>query len=157
MLEQLARRAVVDMARTRKMVHVPGHDRVVAKFSRANTPDDALKNARRRLHAALRAPPLESKLEGDAVAYAERFDCLHYKLNGAGRRGKGDRVFALPNGWTWWVEFKRKGEAARADQALVHRELRRRHQIVDVVDTIGKFKRRLHHLLAKHTGGGALL
>lgn len=111
----------------------------------------------RNIKRILDAPPVESKLEGEAVVYAQDFDCLHYKLNGIGKRGKNDQLFVLPNGWVWFVEFKRKGEAPRRLQRLDHKNLRRRHQVVDVVDSLKKFKDRLHRLLALHTGGSALM
>jgi hypothetical protein len=118
--------------------------------------DEVLKRARAALHRFARRER-ESKLEKDAVDYAVTFDCVHYKLNGAGRRGKVDHLFALPNGWDWYVEFKRDGEEPRTLQRLDHKNLRRRHHIVDVIDALPKFKNKLHALLAKHTGGSALL
>lgn len=107
------------------------------------TADRLRRATSRNLKRALKAPPLESKLEGAAVAHAAARDCLHYKMNGAGRRGKVDHAFALPGGRTWWVEFKRKDETARRQQRLDHDALILRGHRVDVIDDLGTFKKRL--------------
>jgi hypothetical protein len=98
-------------------------------------------------------PPRESKLETAAFEYAESYDCIHYKLNSPGRKGKKDQVFVTPNGYVWWVEFKRKGEPLQKLQRIEAKRMRARFQLVDRFDDLAKFKNKLHDILLLPTRG----
>src|SRR5580765_7258037 len=78
----------------------------------------------------------ESKTEKDVKKWAEEVGILVVKMNLRGRKGWPDRIFILPNGLVLWVEFKRPGEQPRDLQAYVHRELRKRKQLVYVADHV---------------------
>lgn len=52
---------------------------------------------------------LESEVERQVVAYAKDKGCIIYKLNGAGERGKPDRLI-LRNGKALFLELKRPGK-----------------------------------------------
>jgi hypothetical protein len=52
---------------------------------------------------------LESEVERQVTAYAKSHDCLTYKLNGQGERGKPDRLI-LRNGKSLFLELKRPGK-----------------------------------------------
>ena len=48
----------------------------------------------------------EADIEAKCARFAEALGLVTYKLNPRGRRGAFDRVYALPNGETLWVEHK---------------------------------------------------
>jgi hypothetical protein len=92
-------------------------------------------------------PPVEAKCERKAVKHAGLLRCLHYKLNSLGRRGKDDHVFVTPNGYVWWVEFKREDEDPRALQIIEHNKLIHREQLHSVIRTMAEFEFKLGWLL----------
>ena len=52
---------------------------------------------------------LESDVESAVTTYAKSQGCVTYKLNGAGERGKPDRLI-LRNGEVLFLELKRPGQ-----------------------------------------------
>ncbi len=66
---------------------------------------------------------LESDVEGQVVTYAKSHGCILYKLNGAGERGKPDRLI-LRNGKVLFLELKKPGETPRLLQWHHIRKLR---------------------------------
>lgn len=79
--------------------------------------------------------PLESDIEGDAVAFAERRGWWVAKFVSPGRRGVPDRLF-IRGGRHVFVEFKRGDETARRQQTKRHREMREHGAEVHVIDNL---------------------
>jgi hypothetical protein len=59
---------------------------------------------------------------------------LSAKLTTPGQTGYPDRIFWLPNGRLFLIEFKRPGEKARKKQLYVHQLLRKLGYQVEVHD-----------------------
>jgi hypothetical protein len=103
-------------------------------------------------------PVLESYTEDKAVEYAcgKRVKkvrlpgkgCVHYKLNGLGKMGKPDQLFVTPNGYTYFVEFKREGEEPTELQKLEAAALLARHQLHSFIWTLDEFKFKLDWILS---------
>lgn len=74
-------------------------------------------------------------------------DCIHYKLNGMGKMGKPDQLFVLPNGYAWFVEFKRVGEEPSPLQLIEARGLIEHHQYHAFIWTLDEFTFKLDWLL----------
>ena len=75
----------------------------------------------------------ESKVEKACCKYAAKRGVLPIKLAG-GVTGEPDRIFLLPQGIFWLVEFKRPGGPLRPRQIERHRELAEMGIYVTVVD-----------------------
>jgi len=85
---------------------------------------------------------LESKLEDDCVKLAiEDYEVDSLKMDLA-KRSWPDRLFETPD-HPWFVEFKRKGEGPRVQQAARLDKLRARGYRVSVIDDIDTFEREL--------------
>ncbi len=67
----------------------------------------------------------ESSLEVSVVEWAKKHG-VHYciKLKGAGNKGLPDRLFLIPGGRPFLVEFKKLGEKPTKLQEFTHAELR---------------------------------
>lgn len=78
---------------------------------------------------------LESDIEGDVTAWAERNDILHLKLNVRGRRGWPDHIY-LYSGRVCLIEFKRPDEEPEPLQVYVHELLLRRGFRVHIVSDV---------------------
>lgn len=101
--------------------------------------------------------PLESWTEGKSIEYAcgkkvrgrlvGGKDCVHYKLNGLGRMGKPDQLFVTPNGYTWFVEFKREGEEPTELQKREADAVTNRWQLHSFIYTLEEFKFKLEWVL----------
>lgn len=83
----------------------------------------------------MRAPPLETDIEGEAVAFAKRHGWWATKFTSPGRRGVPDRIF-IRDGVVMFIEFKRPGETLRTQQEKRIREMRAHGAIVHVVDNL---------------------
>lgn len=79
--------------------------------------------------------PLESSVERDACAYAEKRGWMVFKFVSPGRRGVPDRLF-IRNGRHLFIEFKRLDAEARKQQEKRHREMREHGAEVHVVDNL---------------------
>lgn len=73
----------------------------------------------------------EAYLEHSCCIYASRLGCRPIKLSD-GITGIPDRIFLLPGGRCWLVEFK-IGSELRPRQKLVHEQLAAIGHVVDVV------------------------
>lgn len=101
-------------------------------------------------------PPLESALEDNAIKHAcgPKGDgnggcgCLHYKQNGLGRMGKPDQAFVTPNGYVWWVEFKRTDEEPTELQVIESDKLLDREQLHSFIWTFDEFRFKLDWILS---------
>lgn len=97
--------------------------------------------------------PLENTTENKAVVYAcgtkrkPGRGCVHYKLNGLGRMAKPDQLFVTPNGYDWFVEFKREGEKPTRLQEIEAEELIERGQLHSFIDSFDEFCFKLDWIL----------
>lgn len=85
---------------------------------------------------------IESAIEAACVAHAGRQGILSYKLQ-AGITGVPDRLFLLPRGHVWLVEFKTKTGRLTSRQSWVHGELDKAGHMVSVVRSTEAFKEEL--------------
>lgn len=96
-----------------------------------------------------RRAKLERTIENNCVKHAVERGCLHYKLDGLGRRSKPDQLFVTPNGYAWFVEFKRPGEDLTPLQENERRELVARRQLHSQIDNETSFQLMLEWLLQR--------
>ena len=90
---------------------------------------------------------IESAIESACVHHAAKHGILSYKLR-SGITGVPDRLFLLPWGRVWLVEFKAKGGALSARQKWVHAELDRAGHPVSLIWSTEEFKEGLTHVLS---------
>lgn len=95
---------------------------------------------------------LESTLEAKSVKYAEKQNCHGIKIN---KRGWPDRLFRLNWGYSFYVEFKKPGEAKNFGkrqgekmQQHIHKQLRKSGTHVYVIDDFADFKKVFEYELA---------
>ena len=74
----------------------------------------------------------EAYLEQSCCIHARKQGCFPVKLSD-GITGVPDRLFLLPGGRLWLVEFKGKGGTLTPRQRLVHEQLAALGHVVDVV------------------------
>jgi hypothetical protein len=77
----------------------------------------------------------ESSIEASVVLWARKNKILALKLQGQGVKGFPDRVFLLPGGMIFFVEFKKLGEKPTQLQEHTHALLRSLGFRVAVHDT----------------------
>ena len=76
-----------------------------------------------------------TEIERAVCAYArEQYDFETYKFTSPARRHVVDRIWVTPRGRVVWVEFKAPGERPRGGQDRERVRLRRRGQLVYVID-----------------------
>ena len=80
--------------------------------------------------------PLEKEIEKKVCKYAESKGILQYKFVSPVHRGVPDRLFIIPNGAIFFIEFKRKGEKTTPGQAREHARMRRNNALVWVIDNV---------------------
>lgn len=98
-------------------------------------------------------PPRERDIERACVKLAQRAGVLTRKLV-APPAGWPDRIFCLPGGRTWWVEFKRpKARLTTLQHARVWELIDAGHDVV-VVDDVAFFAEQLKYRLTKPEEGG---
>lgn len=85
--------------------------------------------------------PLEKEIETKVCAYAKKLGVIHYKFTSPAKRSVPDRVFVLPGGRVFWIEFKRKGEMPRSAQAIEIAKLRQQGATVYIVNDVENGKR----------------
>jgi hypothetical protein len=99
---------------------------------------------------------LEKSVEEPCRLAAQSAGWVSRKMNGFGFRSWPDRLFLPPevplgrrsSASRFWVEFKRPGEDATAEQARIHKSLRLRGESVYVCHSKEEFLRALR----RHTG-----
>lgn len=82
------------------------------------------------------ANPVEKEIEKKVCKYAESKGILQYKFVSPAHRGVPDRVFILPSGPVFFIEFKRKGEKPTPAQLREHERMRKNNALVLVADSI---------------------
>jgi hypothetical protein len=75
--------------------------------------------------------PLEKTIETAVVKHAKKRGLLVYKLE---KRNAPDRLFILPSGYCFFIEFKRFGQKPRPGQEHEFQRLRNSGRAVYVVD-----------------------
>lgn len=81
----------------------------------------------------------EAELEFTCCEIADREGWLHIKLDRAARSWP-DRLFFLPYGQTWLVEFKLPNERVRKQQLANHRKLAQLDHPVSVIRSVRQFR-----------------
>lgn len=82
-------------------------------------------------------PLLESEIEGTACARILReLGLFSVKLARTNEAGYPDRMFILPQGRVFFIEFKRPGKRPDSKQALLHARLHHFGHYVETHDTI---------------------
>lgn len=84
---------------------------------------------------------LEKDIEAKVVKYAKERECLVRKMGGFGFAAWPDRLFVLPGGKTFWVEFKRPktGKLSAGQEELIM-VLRAMGHVVYVCDDVERGK-----------------
>lgn len=84
--------------------------------------------------------PLEKVIEQKVCDYAKSLGCLVYKFTSLSRRSVPDRILINPGGFTWWIEFKRKGKEPTSAQEVEISKMRKQGCTVYVVDDVKEGK-----------------
>jgi hypothetical protein len=79
---------------------------------------------------------LEKQIEAKVCEYAKERGLLVYKFTSPARAAVPDRLFILPNGKMFFVEFKREGEKPTPAQEREHHRLRQHKVNVWVIDNV---------------------
>ena len=79
---------------------------------------------------------LEKQIEKAVCDYAKEKGCLVYKFSSPGHAAVPDRMFILPGGRMFMIEFKAPGKKPTAPQLREHLRLRAMGVSIDVVDSI---------------------
>ena len=79
---------------------------------------------------------LEKQIEAKVCEYARERGLLVYKFTSPARAAVPDRLFVLPNGKMFFVEFKREGEKPTPAQEREHHRLRQHKVSVWVIDNV---------------------
>jgi hypothetical protein len=79
-------------------------------------------------------PKLEKDIEKRFCEYAKAQGCYPIKFEDPARRGAPDRMVLCPGGKVFFVEFKRKGETLRHEQAVYIKRLLDLGHDADIVD-----------------------
>lgn len=77
----------------------------------------------------------EKYLEKKLVKVVEQVGGMCIKIHNPYYRGLPDRLVILPDGGIVWVELKTLGKKPTKLQQLAHEELRKREQLVYVIDS----------------------
>jgi hypothetical protein len=101
----------------------------------------------------MRTDPLEKEIEKRVCLYAKLRGLLQYKFTSPNHRGVPDRMFVLPGGGVFFIEFKRKGEVPTALQEVAIAKLRKQGSLVFVVDSSELGKNTIDLVLAKGIQG----
>lgn len=79
---------------------------------------------------------LEKQIEARVCDYAKDRGLLVYKFTSPARAAVPDRLFILPTGKVFFVEFKREGQKPTVPQAREHARLRGHGVTVFVIDNV---------------------
>lgn len=93
--------------------------------------------------------PLEKDIEKRVCAYAVTMGILCYKFTSPARAHVPDRIFFLPGGGFFMVEFKRKGQVPTPAQRVEITKLQQQGATVYVIDNIEDGKRAVDAELMK--------
>lgn len=85
--------------------------------------------------------PLEKNIEKRVCTFAQSLGILCYKFVSPARAHVPDRVFVLPGGRVFWIEFKRKGKHPTPAQRVEIGKLQKQGATVYVIDNVEDGKR----------------
>ena len=80
--------------------------------------------------------PLEKDIELAVCKYAKDVGMLAYKFTSPNRAAVPDRIFIVPGGRVFFIEFKRKGKEPTPQQHREHERLMSKGVDVYVIDNI---------------------
>lgn len=80
--------------------------------------------------------PLEKDIERRVCDYAKSLKMLVYKFTSPARSHVPDRLFILPGGGVFFIEFKRKGQKPTPAQNVEIEKMRKQGAQVYIVDNI---------------------
>lgn len=83
----------------------------------------------------------EKYLERKLVEIVKAIGGMCVKIHNPYYRGLPDRLIILPDGGIVWVELKTLGKKPTKLQQLAHEELRKREQVVYVIDSEEKLNK----------------
>lgn len=95
--------------------------------------------------------PLEKDIEKRVCDYAKSLKMLVYKFTSPSRRSVPDRMFILPGGKVFWIEFKRKGQSPTAAQTVEISKMQLQGASVYVADSVDVGKHIVSTELRTHT------
>jgi hypothetical protein len=90
---------------------------------------------------------LEKQIEAKVCEYARERGLLVYKFTSPARAAVPDRLFILPSGKAFFVEFKREGQKATPAQEREHHRLRQHKVSVFVIDNVDDGKAMVNLML----------
>ena len=79
---------------------------------------------------------LEKQIEAKVCDYAKSKGLLVYKFTSPARMAVPDRMFILPDGTVFFIEFKRTGAKPTEAQMREHLRLSQHHVDVHIVDDV---------------------
>jgi len=91
---------------------------------------------------------LEKQIEAKVCDYAKERGLLVYKFTSPARAAVPDRLFILPSGKAFFVEFKREGQKPTSAQEREHHRLRQHKVSVWVIDNVADGKAMMDEMLA---------
>lgn len=91
--------------------------------------------------------PLEREIEKKVCKYAESKGIWQRKIISPSHNGLPDRIFMLPSGTVFFIEFKRKGEKPTPMQLREHEKIRQNNGLVWVIDNVEDGKKLIDGLL----------
>lgn len=94
--------------------------------------------------------PLEKVIEKKVKDYAKSKGYYVRKFNSEGMRSVPDAIFITPNGWVFFIEFKRLGKKPTTAQLLEHKAIENNEIQVFIVDNIAYGKELIDHAY-RHT------
>lgn len=84
--------------------------------------------------------PLEKDIEKRVCDYAKSLGIIVYKFTSPSCRSVPDRLFVLPGGKVFWIEFKRAGQKPTPAQEVEIEKIRKQGGTVYVVDNVEQGK-----------------
>lgn len=85
--------------------------------------------------------PLEKNIEKKVCDFAKSLGILHYKFTSPSRRSVPDRLFMVPGGGVFFIEFKRKGGKPTPAQQVEINKIRAQGVQVYIVDDAAEGKK----------------
>ena len=92
---------------------------------------------------------LEKHIEAKVCDYAKQRGLLVYKFTSPARAAVPDRLFVLPGGRVFFIEFKRKGQRPTPPQKREHHRLRQHGVSVWVIDNVDDGLRMVDEMLGE--------
>ena len=91
---------------------------------------------------------LEKHIEAKVCDYAKQRGLLVYKFTSPARAAVPDRLFVLPGGRVFFIEFKREGQKPTPAQTREHARLQAHGVTVFVIDNVLDGLRAIDRMLA---------